>query len=473
MTVSDLRVLEHENQTSKTKLIFVTGAFLVSLAAFVCQTEFTSLAYQLHFKEPMVMLWVTHGSWWLLWPLQVLLIATFRTLGKWKNQTKTIKLRRSSVNELQYQRLNSNSQLLENGDAVEEEIPVQPIDYYKYWKKCIVKQFHNIYHTAVLIYEANINGDTSTSNLNQLISKNVKLSETSSVGDCISSFVNTPAIRNIIGKGLYITIVLTAAGATWYGAMALTYASDVTAIYNCSAFTAYAFAIPMLNDSFTWMKVSSVFIAVTGVFLVAYSGSDQPVDAQYPYRLWGNLIILIGAVLYGYYECLYKLHTCIPAHLSKIITPRRQATFANFVMGIFGFFTSIIILVGILFLQLTGIHKFNFFDYGENTKQIWLYIGACIVSNLTFSASFLCLMALTGPVLSSVSSLLTIFLIGIVEWYVFGNKLGFQQLLGDGFIVVGFVLLTFASWKEISEGQEDSDEVDAVSTYSFAVSTNE
>lgn len=485
MTVSDMRMMQTEAQTSKTKLLFVAGAFLLSLAAFVCQTEFTSLAYKLKFQEPMIMLWVTHGSWWLLWPFQVILIASFRTFGKWRTQKKSIKLpRKGSVvsSDLQYQRLNSNSQLLENGHSIDNNeglndsatyIPVESINLFKYWKKCIVKQFHNIYHSAVLIYEANINGDTSTSNLNHLISKNVKLSESSSIRACISSFVKSPAMKNIIVKALYITIVLTVAGSTWYAAMALTYASDVTAIYNCSAFTAYAFAIPMLNDSFTWIKASSVFIAVTGVFLVAYSGSDEPIDTDYPYRFWGNLIILIGAILYGYYECLYKKHTCIPSHLSKIITPRRQATFANFVMGLFGLFTSIILLVAILFLEITGIYNFNFFDYGENTTTIWFYIGACIISNLLFSASFLCLMALTGPVLSSVSSLLTIFLIGLVEWFVFGNKLGFQQLIGDGFIVIGFVLLTFASWREISEGKEDSDEVDAISTYSFAVSTND
>lgn len=93
------------------------------------------------------------------------------------------------------------------------------------------------------------------------------------------------------------------------------------------------------------------------------------------------------------------------------------------------------------------------------------------MSNLLFSAAFLSLMALTSPVLSSVSSLTTIFLIGVVEWVVFGNALDLQQLIGDSFVIVGFVMLTVASWKEISEGNED-DDVEAVSTYSFAMSTD-
>lgn len=258
--------------------------------------------------------------------------------------------------------------------------------------------------------------------------------------------------------------------------MSMTYPSDVTAIYNCSAFTAYAFAIPLLNEKFSWLKASSVIIALSGVFIVAYSGDDskdQPKEENpYPLRFWGNLLILTGAVLYGYYEVLYKKYLCIPEHLSKITTPRRQLTFANFVMGFFGIYTLTILVTILIFAEVFHIHHFNLFDYGDNTTTIWLYISGSIVSNLLFSASFLSLMALTSPVLSSVSSLLTIFLIGLVEWWVFGNKLGFQQLVGDLLVIVGFVMLTIASWKEISEGNED-DEVDAVSTYSFALSTEE
>jgi drug/metabolite transporter (DMT)-like permease len=470
MSVTDLRTQEAESHISTTKLIFIATAFVLSLVSFVTQTEFTSQAYQLGFQEPVILLWVTHGSWWVLWPLQIFVVALGRTFFKWRAQRSPVKLTRrgSTINtELQYQRLNPN--IVEEEDI--NSVPIQQVNLYTYFKKAVVKQFHNVYHTAILIYETNVNGEKSTNNLAGLITRNPKLSDSSSISQCISSFIHTDAIKYIIHKSIYITVVLTVAGSTWYGAMALTFASDVTAIYNCSAFTAYAFAIPMLNETFSWLKVSSVITAIFGVFLVAYSGTDEASNEDYPYRFWGNLIILVGAILYGYYECLYKRYTCIPAHLSKIITPRRQLTFANFVMGWFGLFTSMILLVGIVICEITKVYQFNIWDYGTKTKVIWLYICGSIVSNLTFSASFLCLMALTNPVISSVSSLLTIFLIGIVEWVLFGNTLGFQQLIGDMFIVVGFLMLTFASWKEISEGKEDKDDIDAVSTYSFAIST--
>ncbi|GEQ67006.1 hypothetical protein JCM33374_g669 [Metschnikowia sp. JCM 33374] len=466
------------HEASKAKIIFVVVLFVMSLVTFICQTEFTSQAYLIGFKEPVILLLVTHGSWWLLWPSQALLTSVWRTYRKWK----------SNKRYPRSERLDSSAFLLEHETPSESPIPsgreppaasgmsdiavTRPFNYWKYFKKCIVKQIHNVYHTAILVYEANVNDDRSTRHLQTLIDQNPHVSSTSSITECIKTFLATPAFKYIATKTAIVSVVLNIAGFTWYGAMSMTYASDVTAIYNCSAFTAYAFAIPILNEKFSWMKAASVIIAVSGVFVVAYSGADSSQsEAQYPYRLLGNVIISIGAVLYGYYEVLYKKYACVPDHLAKVITPRRQSTFSNFVMALLGFFTLTFLLLGVILVEVLQIHHFNLFNYGQNTSKIWAYISGSIISNLLFAASFLSLMALTSPVLSSVSSLVTIFLIGIVEWILFGNELSPKQLMGDALVIVGFALLTAASWKEISEGEED-DEIDAASFYSFAPSVN-
>lgn len=451
-----------QEQASKTKIIYVSLLFLLSLTAFVCQTEFTSQAYKLGFGEPIILLLVTHGSWWTLWPLQAFFVSLFKTIGKARG-----------ARGVRYERLNSNAFLLQNeAGHPQTSSPVAAKFYpWNYFKRCVVKQIHNVYHSSILVYEPNVNGDKSTSNLGALVEKNPHLSASSSITSCIRSFMTTPSFKYVAFKVGLISLVLNTAGFTWYGAMAMTYASDVTAIYNCSAFTAYAFAIPLLNEKFSWLKASSVIIAIAGVFVVAYSGSDSSLDSkeQYPYRFWGNLIISIGAVLYGYYEVLYKKYVCVPAHLSVVVTPRRQLTFSNFVMSLLGFFTVIFLLLLVFCIEVFHIHRFNLFNYGEKTAIIWLYIFGSIVSNLLFSAGFLSLMALTSPVLSSVSSLVTIFLIGVVEWVIFGNALGIMQLIGDALVIVGFVVLTIASWKEISEGNDDN-EIEEASLYSFAPS---
>ncbi|CAK7897300.1 hypothetical protein CAAN1_27S01200 [[Candida] anglica] len=512
----------HSAASSK-KIAAIVVLFLLSLLSFVCQTEFTSSAYKLGFKEPVFLLFVTHGSWWIFWPCQALVVSILRTHDKYQRDKKSPRSALSPINSARYHRLDSQSQLLEEQQLFEESGQAQglastgsvvtgaPITrssastqaffYWSYFKKCIIKQIHNVYHTAILVYEANVNHDTRTERLNELVEQNPRLSSLS-VKECVRSLLPTQAFQYILKRCLYITAVLTVAGLTWYAAMSMTYPSDVTAIYNCSAFTAYAFAIPLLGEKFSWLKASSVIIAVAGVFTVAYSpggeiessegsesvgelvkrtlsvavtmvtrGSDDESSDEYPLRSIGNLIILVGAVLYGYYEVIYKKYTCIGPHIDKTITPRRQVTFANFIMGLLGLFTGLIMGSVILLCQIIGIHHFKLFSYGDDTVTIWLYILGSIISNLTFSASFLSLMSLTNPVLSSVSSLLTIFLIGVVEWVMYGVTLSAQQLAGDFLVVVGFAVLTIASWKEISEGKDD-DDVEAISTYSFAISTD-
>lgn len=454
---------------SRSKIVFIAFLFLISLVSFICQTELTSQAYKLGFQEPIILLTVTHGMWWLSWPLQAFVVSAYRTF------------RRARCGDRKYSRLKSNALLLEPElgrgagrlpPEPTQELPQEskPLNFYKYFKKCIVKQFHNVYHTLILVYEANVNGDRLKHHLNILVDQNPHISSSGSIISCVKSFIATPSFRYVAIKVACISIVLNLAGVTWYSAMAMTYASDVTAIYNCSAFTAYAFAIPMLNETFSWLKATSVFIAVSGVFVVAFSGDDGlSGEEHYPYRIWGNLVISAGAILYGYYEVLYKRYVCLPEHLTKVITPRRQLTFSNFVMCLMGIFTIMFLVTGVVFVDVSGIHKFNLFDYGEKTTSIWLYIVGSLAGNLMFSASFLSMMALTSPVLSSVSSLVTIFLIGVVEWALFGNALSATQLLGDALVIIGFVLLTVASWKEISEGNED-DEMETASFYSFAAS---
>lgn len=435
----------HTVHALSTKLVYVGALFALSLVAFVAQTELTSQAYYLGFQEPTILLLVTHGLWWLLWPLQALAVLAGRTVGKWRLVRGKVRRQHDSTTGL---------------------LNLGAFSPWRYFCKCVVKQLHNVYHTLILVYEANANGSVETSNLHVLVDQNPHIA-LESVRECVRTLVRTPAFRYVAWHVALLSGVLNMAGFTWYGAMSMTYALDVTAIYNCSAFTAYAFAIPMLNERFLWLKALSVLIAVFGVFVVAYSGADE--KGVYPHRFWGNVLISVGAVLYGYYEVLYKKYSCVPAHLAKVVTPRRQLTFANFVMGLLGVFTLVLLVCTVLFLQLTGLHSFNLFDYGTQTGTIWGFIGGSIVSNLLFSGGFLSLMALTSPVLSSVLSLVTIFLIGVVEWWLFGNKLGWMQLAGDALVIVGFVILTAASWREIAEGNEE-DEIERASFYSFAVS---
>lgn len=163
----------------------------------------------------------------------------------------------------------------------------------------------------------------------------------------------------------FVTTALTIAGGSWYVAVNLTTASDLTAIYNCSAFFAYAFSIPLLNEKLRFDKVVSVAIAIIGVLVVAYgdrlekkvtNGGTATDDQEAQDRLLGNIIIGVGSVLYGLYEVLYKRFACPPEGTS----PGRGTIFANTFGSLIGGFTLLVLWVPLPFLHYLGWETFRF-----------------------------------------------------------------------------------------------------------------
>jgi len=132
----------------------------------------------------------------------------------------------------------------------------------------------------------------------------------------------------IVRRVVLLTAVLTVAGSTWYIAVNMTTPSDLTAIYNCSAFFAYVFSIFMLKERMRVDKVFSVIVACVGVLIVAYGDTgtvEKGQEEAVANRTLGNLIIGVGSVMYGFYEVLYKKVACPPGGVSS----SRTIIFAN------------------------------------------------------------------------------------------------------------------------------------------------
>ncbi|KKY23441.1 hypothetical protein UCRPC4_g02889 [Phaeomoniella chlamydospora] len=276
-----------------------------------------------------------------------------------------------------------------------------------------------------------------------------------------------------------VTCALTVAGGSWYVAVDLTTPSDLTAIYNCSAFFAYVFSVFLLGDKLRWDKIVSVAIAIAGVLIVAYGdkapkhgshsgggskGEIDPEDAEASNRAIGNLIIGVGSVLYGLYEVLYKKLACPPEGTS----PGRGMIFANTFGTLIGCFTLLVLWIPLPILHYTGLEPFEM----PRGKTAGL-LAISTLSNATFSGSFLVLMSLTSPVLSSVAALLTIFLVAIVDWMITGKPLSGATILGGMAIIIAFLMLSWATYREMDEerrkreaedgaeavGEEDEDDL--------------
>lgn len=273
------------------------GIFLaLSLVSFTVQTETAVyIQHELKWRKPYCMLYMTHGSWILLWPAQLLLLK----VQQWNTPWPT------------------------------------------FWRRHV----QLLRQTSLMVQHQTLHPSTRQSQKSPL--------------------------PYMIKMTAFVTCALTVAGGSWYLAVDLTTASDLTAIYNCSAFFAYAFSVPLLHEKLHIHKVLAVAIAIIGVFIVAYGGpspakhgsksgggaggKDSPPSHEANNRALGNTIIGIGSVLYGFYEVLYKKLACPPEGCS----PGRGMVFANTFGSCIGLFTVLVLWIPIPFLHYTGLEEFE------------------------------------------------------------------------------------------------------------------
>ncbi|CAK7212586.1 hypothetical protein SCUCBS95973_001514 [Sporothrix curviconia] len=377
--------------------------FLVlSLVSFTVQTELAAWVQHAGWNKAYCMLYLTHGSWSLLWPVQLLILRVQKRAEPWA----TFWRRHVWL-------VRTTAQMVET-----RELQVDGPGH------------HHVHHHGH------------------------HHQPSSPLADNIVYMARVTA---------FVTVSLTVAGLSWYVAVSMTSPSDLTAIYNCSAFFAYAFSVPLLKERLRLDKSLAVLVAVAGVLVVAYGDAGAPekegggddnngtnTGAPAENRLLGNLIIGAGSVLYGLYEVLYKRFACPPDGCS----PGRGMIFANTFGSCIGVFT-----LTVLWLPLPVLHILGVETFALPTGRVAWYLFLSVVMNATFAGSFLVLISLTSPVLSSVASLLTIFIVAVSDWWLTGVPPSAAALLGGSMIVVAFALLSWSTYKEMTE-EEQKREVD-------------
>ncbi|KAI0891164.1 hypothetical protein F4806DRAFT_483829 [Annulohypoxylon nitens] len=361
---------------AKKKYTYAAIFLLVSLVSFCIQTELGRyVQHVLGWNKAYCMLYLTHGSWSLLWPAQLLILR----VQKWNMPWRT------------------------------------------FWRRHV----YLLRSTAHMVAQQEL--------------------------DVPRHIVQRSPLPYIIRTTAFITTALTVAGYSWYVAVNMTSPSDLTAIYNCSAFFAYAFSVPLLKEKLRLDKSFAVLIAIAGVLVVAYGdskdtdGEDEGPDTEAGTRFLGNMIIGAGSVLYGLYEVLYKRWACPPEGTSAT----RGMIFANAFGSCIGTFTLTVLWIPLPLLHILGWETFEL-----PTGHAAFYLFVSVIMNATFAGSFLVLISLTSPVLSSVAALLTIFIVAVADWLITGKSLSAAAIGGGCMIIVAFLMLSWSTWREMTEDAE-------------------
>ncbi|KAK4104437.1 hypothetical protein N658DRAFT_418590 [Parathielavia hyrcaniae] len=377
---------------ARRKYTYAAFFLVVSLVSFTVQTELAShIQHDLGWNKAYCMMYLTHGSWTLLWPAQ-LAVLRFSSPRRRRGQS-----------------------------------------WGRFWEGHV----RTLRGIALLVEtRGGVNGQRG-----------------------LLEYGHSPLpylVRTTVG----VTMALTVAGLSWYIAVSMTTPSDLTAIYNCSAFFAYAFSVPLLKERLRTDKMVAVAVAIAGVLVVAYGDSaeggepsatggtaDAPDTST---RFAGNLIIGLGSVLYGLYEVLYKRFACPPDGTDA----NKGVIFANTFGSLMGAFTLLVLWIPLPILHVMGWETFEL----PTGQTAWL-LFISVIMNMLFTGSFLVLISLTSPVLSSVASLLTIFIVAIADWLWTGTPLSPAAIFGGLLISAAFGMLSWSTWREMNE-EERKKQVD-------------
>ncbi|KAI9723818.1 MAG: hypothetical protein M1828_004068 [Chrysothrix sp. TS-e1954] len=375
-------------QATRRRYTYAAFFLVVSLISFTIQTETAVyIKKYLGWKKSYAMLYFTHGSWSMLWFLQLAIIR----IQKWN------------------------------------------MPWHTFWRRHV----QILRQTALMIQHQDVLAPVR--------------------------YGHQSPVPYMLKTTALVTCALTVAGGAWYVAVSMTTASDLTAIYNCSAFFAYAFSVPILREKLRWSKVIAVAVAIAGVLVVAYGDTHPPKSGnksgggtggktghpeeneEADNRALGNLVIGVGSVLYGFYEVLYKKWACPPEETS----PGRSMIFANCFGSMIGGFTLSVLWIPLPFLHFMG---WEIFEWPRG-EQAWMLLIS-VFANAIFSGSFLVLISLTSPVLSSVAALLTIFLVALVDQLLpkpLHTDLSKAAIGGGLLIIAAFLVLSYATYREMDE----------------------
>ncbi|KAH9842109.1 DUF6 domain protein [Teratosphaeria destructans] len=138
--------------------------------------------------------------------------------------------------------------------------------------------------------------------------------------------------------------------------------------------------------------------------------------------------------------------------------------FANTFGSMIGLFTLTVLWIPLPILHVLGIEPFAL----PRGEAAWM-LALSVLANATFSGSFLVLISLTSPVLSSVAALLTIFLVALCDQMLpppLYHRLTGAAIAGGLLIIGAFVLLSWSTYREmgdelVEEFVEDEDASEA------------
>ncbi|CAN8269570.1 unnamed protein product [Cochlearia groenlandica] len=206
-----------------------------------------------------------------------------------------------------------------------------------------------------------------------------------------------------------------------------------TILSSSSSLFTFLVSLIFLGEKFTWLKLFSVLLCMSGTIIVSMGDSESNSTAIAQNPLLGDILSLISAALYAVYITLIR---------KKL--PEDDESSGRFSMaqllGFLGLFNFFIFLPVAVILNFTKREQFN----ALTSKQFGLVVGKGLLDNVLSDYLWAKAVLLTTTTVATAGLTIQVPLAAIVD-SLSGNKPSFTDYIGAAAVMVGFAGINIPS----------------------------
>ncbi|KAG7576366.1 Solute carrier family 35 member SLC35F1/F2/F6 [Arabidopsis thaliana x Arabidopsis arenosa] len=206
-----------------------------------------------------------------------------------------------------------------------------------------------------------------------------------------------------------------------------------TILSSASSLFTFLVSLIFLGEKFTWLKLFSVLLCMSGTIIVSMGDSESNSTAVAKNPLLGDILSLVSAALYAVYI------TLIRKKLPDDDERNGRVSMAQF-LGFLGLFNFFIFLPPALILNFTKRERFNTLTL----KQFGLVVGKGLLDNVLSDYLWAKAVLLTTTTVATAGLTIQVPLAAIVD-SLSGNKPSFTDYIGAAAVMVGFAGINIPS----------------------------
>ncbi|CAG7882179.1 unnamed protein product [Brassica rapa] len=199
-----------------------------------------------------------------------------------------------------------------------------------------------------------------------------------------------------------------------------------TILSSSSSLFTFLVSLIFLGEKFTWLKLFSVLLCMSGTIIVSLGDSESNSTATAKNPLLGDVLSLLSAAFYAVYITLIRKK--LPDDDEK----NGRFSMAQ-LLGFLGLFNFFIFLPVALILNFTKRERFN----ALTLKQLGLVVGKGLLDNVLSDYLWAKAVLLTTTTVATAGLTIQVPLAAIVDTLA-GNKPSFTDYIGAAAVMVGF-----------------------------------